>query len=134
MSIFASPRFLRHVLLADAASCLATGALQLAFTGSLAQLLNLPPSLLTGSGWFLLAYAATVAFVATREPLHRPIVWLFVVGNVGWAAGCGALLASGWVAPSALGVAWVAAQAVTVVVLAELQWMGLRRAPVAGWA
>jgi hypothetical protein len=29
-------------------------------------------------------------------------------------------------APTALGVAWVAAQAATVLVLADLQWMGLR--------
>jgi hypothetical protein len=33
MSIFASPRFLRLVMWADAASCAATGALQLACSG-----------------------------------------------------------------------------------------------------
>jgi hypothetical protein len=134
MSIFSSPQFLRNVLIADAASCVATGALQLAFTNSLAQVLKLPAPLLTGTGWFLLAYAATVAFIATRKPIPRPLVWLLVIGNFGWAIGCGALLASGFVSPSTLGVAWVAAQAITVVVLAELQWMGLRRTPVAGWS
>ncbi|MBI2770126.1 MAG: hypothetical protein HYX47_10915 [Burkholderiales bacterium] len=134
MSIFASPKFLRNVLFADAASCLATGAAQLLLTGWLAQQLNLPVMLLTGTGVFLLAYAAAVAFIATRDRLPRAIVWLLVIGNLGWAAGCVALLASGFVAPTALGTAWVLAQAATVAVLAELQWTGLRRAPVAGWA
>jgi hypothetical protein len=134
MSIFASPRFLRNVLFADAASCLATGALQLGFTSQLAQLLNLPAMLLTGTGAFLLVYAATVAFVASRDPLPRPLVWMFVIGNLGWAVACVALLASGWLQPTGLGMAWVLAQAACVAVLAELQWTGLRRAPVAGWA
>jgi len=48
--------------------------------------------------------------------------------------GCGALLASGLIAPSGLGVAWIMAQAVTVVVLAELQWTGLRRTRGASFA
>ncbi|MBA3771711.1 MAG: hypothetical protein H0X13_04255 [Ramlibacter sp.] len=134
MSIFASPRFLRNVLFADAASCLAPGAAQLVFTAPLAQLLNLPVALLSGTGWFLLAYGATVAFVATRDPLPRPLAGLLVVGNAGWAVGCGTLLASGWIAPTALGIAWVLAQAATVAVLAGLQWSGLRHTRTVGWA
>ncbi|HSV45870.1 MAG TPA: hypothetical protein VLJ58_08785 [Ramlibacter sp.] len=134
MSVFASPRFLRNVLLADAVSCVATGALQLAFTAPLAQWLNLPTALLAGTGWFLLAYAAAVALLATRQPIARPLVGLVVAGNAGWALGCIALLASGWVQPTGLGMAWVLAQAATVAVLAELQFTGLRRSPVAGWA
>ncbi|MEO5669468.1 MAG: hypothetical protein ABIR26_02150 [Ramlibacter sp.] len=134
MSIFSSPRFLRYVLLADAASCIATGALQVAFTGALAQHLGIPAGLLAGTGWFLLAYAATVAFIATRDPIPRGFVWLLVAGNLGWAAACVALLASGWIAPASLGVAWILAQAATVAVLAELQWTGLRRTRITGWA
>ncbi|MEO7392647.1 MAG: hypothetical protein ABIU58_10760 [Ramlibacter sp.] len=134
MSLFASPRFLRNVLLADAASCIATGVLQLLFTADLARLFNLPAVLLIGTGWFLLAYAAFVGFIATRDPVPRGGVWLLVAGNLGWAAGCLALLASGAIAATALGVAWILAQAATVAVLAELQWTGLRRAPVVGWA
>src|SRR5437763_1833863 len=60
MSILASPRFLRNVLLADAASCVATGAVQTLWTGALAQTLDVPAALLAGSGWFLLTYAAAV--------------------------------------------------------------------------
>lgn len=134
MSIFASPRFLRYVLLADSASCVASGAVQLLFTAVLVQMTGLPSVLLIGTGGFLLAYAALVVFIATREPVPRAWVWLLVAGNLGWAVGCMALLASGAIAPTPLGVAWILAQAATVAVLAELQWTGLRRSPVVGWA
>jgi hypothetical protein len=127
MSIFASPRFLRNVLFADAASCIGSGGLQVLATATLADLMNLPASLLVGTGWFLLAYGATVAVIAIRDPLPHPLVWLLVVGNVGWAAGCAALLASGWLDPTRLGTLWILAQAGCVLVLAKLQWTGLRR-------
>jgi hypothetical protein len=134
MSVFSSPRFLRNVLFADAASCLASGAAQTLLAEPLSDALRLPLPLLVGTGIFLLAYAAVVAAVATRETVPRALVWFFVVGNFGWALACAALLASGLVAPTSLGIAWVIAQAATVVVLAELQWMCLKRTPVAGWA
>ena len=134
MSIFESPRFLRNVLFADAASCLATGALQVAFTHSLAQLLNLPVALLQVTGVFLLAYASLVMVVATRDPIPRAFVWTFVAGNFAWAAACAALLVARPIAPTLPGEAWIIAQAVTVIVLAELQWMGLRRSRPLGWA
>jgi hypothetical protein len=134
MSIFATPRFLRNVLVADAASCVATGALQVAFTSALADALQLPRGLLAETGWFLLAYAAVVGFAATRAPIPRALVRVFVAGNFAWAAGCAGLLVAPAFAPTLLGRAWVIAQAVTVVVLAELQWAGLRRAGRVGWA
>jgi hypothetical protein len=135
MAIFSSPRFLRNVLLADALSCLASGALQLLFTDALVSLLRLPPLLLVATGWLLLAYAAAVAWIASRAPIPRGMVWLLVAGNAGWAVACVVLLASGAVAPGALGTAWVLAQAATVALLAELQWAGLRRpARDASWA
>lgn len=127
MSILSSPRFLPRVLWADAASCVATGALQVSLTEPLAALLHLPAPLLMGTGLFLLAYAAVVLWVATRDPLPRAVVGAIVAGNLAWAAGCVALLVAGGLAPSGLGVAWVMAQALTVLVLAELQWLALRK-------
>lgn len=134
MSIFASPRFLRNVLFADAASCVASGAVQLLFTPPLVQLMNLPSGLLAETGWFLLAYAAVVGFIAMRDPLPRALIGLLVAGNLGWAAGCVLLLLSGWIAPTLWGQTWVLAQAATVAVLAELQWVGLKRSRPAAWA
>jgi hypothetical protein len=125
-SFFASPRFLSRVMWVDAASCAATGALQVGFTDALARLTGLPGGLLLGTGLFLLAYAAAAAAMAGRATPPRTLVGLVAIGNFGWAAGCAALLASGIFAVTALGTAWVIAQAVTVVLLAEAQWMGLR--------
>ncbi|WP_432730443.1 hypothetical protein [Variovorax sp. W6] len=127
MSVFASPRFLPNVMWADAASCAATGALQVAFTGALARLTGLPAPLLMGTGVFLLAYAAMAAFMASRATPPRTLIGLVVVGNFGWAVACISLLVSGIFPVTAVGVAWVLAQAVCVIVLAELQWTGLRR-------
>ncbi|RYF82245.1 MAG: hypothetical protein EOO29_07730 [Comamonadaceae bacterium] len=125
-SVLASPRFLPRVMALDAASCAATGAAQLAFTDALARLTGLPVGLLVGTGVFLLLYAAAAAWIARLQPVMRTLIGLVAVGNFGWAVGCVALLASGLYAVSALGMAWVLAQAVTVVLLGEAQWMGLR--------
>lgn len=129
-----SPNFLRNVLRADALSCVACVVLQVVFTGQMAQLLGLPEALLAYTSEFLLVYAAVVAFVSTRDPLPRPLVWVLLAGNLGWAIACALLLVSGRVAPSMLGTAYVVAQALTVAVLAELQFFGLRRsAPQPAW-
>lgn len=128
MSVFSSPRFLRNVLLLDAVSCLACGALQVFAVGPAATVLGLPSGLLSASGIFLLVYACVVAFIATRNPIPRPLVWLLVFGNFGWAVLCvGLLFSSAAAHVSVWGTAYVLLQAATVVVLAELQWFGLRR-------
>ncbi|MEO8387620.1 hypothetical protein [Polaromonas sp.] len=125
--MLSSPNFLRNVLRVDALSCIACGALQVAFPAAMARLLNLPEPLVAYTGEFLLVYAAVVALVSTRNPLPRSVIWTLVAGNLGWAALCVLLLTSGRVQPTALGVAYVVMQAVTVAVLAELQFFGLRR-------
>ncbi|MDN3922321.1 hypothetical protein [Roseateles violae] len=124
---FSSPRFLSRVMWADAASCAATGALQLGLTGTLAALTGLPTALLSGTGLFLLAYAALAAAMARRARPPRTLIGLVALGNLGWAIACLALAASGLFALSSWGIAWLLAQAVCVIVLAELQWTGLRR-------
>lgn len=131
MSIFASPRFLPRVMAADALSCAATGALQLGLGDTLARLTGLPAPLLGGTGVFLLAYAVFAAWIARCPVPARSLIGLVIVGNLAWAAGCVALLLGGGIAPTALGVAWVLAQAGVVVGLAALQWRGLRAS--AGW-
>ena len=125
-SIFASANFLRNILIIDAISCSACGALQLLFGATLADLFALSASLLMWTGEFLLAYAAVVTVVAFKLPQPHPIVWAFVIGNFAWAIGCAALLLGSWVVPTTLGKAYIVMQAITVVVLAELQLTCLR--------
>lgn len=126
MSLFASPRFLPRVMAADAASCAATGALQLAATQPLAALTGLPTPLLVGTGIFLLAYALAAAWMARRQPAPRTLIGLVALGNLGWALGCVALMLAGRLPLTGWGMAWLAAQAVVVLVLADLQVAGLR--------
>jgi hypothetical protein len=126
-SVMSSPHFLRKVLRADALSCIACGLLQVVFTNQMVDLLNLPRTLIVYSGEFLLAYGVLVAWLSIRTPVARPLIGLLIAGNLAWAAACLVLLFSGSARPSALGMAYVAAQALTVVVLAELQYFGLRR-------
>jgi hypothetical protein len=57
----------------------------------------------------------------------RLAVWAIIIINTLWALDSVALLLSGWVAPNALGYAFVVLQAVVVAVVAELQYTGMRR-------
>lgn len=120
-------RFLRRVLALDAATCAATGLLLLAGGGFLERLLGLPATLLAAAGLALLPSAAFIAFVATRERMPRAGVWAIIVLNALWVVGSILLLVSGAVAPTALGAAFVLAQAAAVAILAELEYVGLRR-------
>ncbi len=99
----------------------------IAGAGLLEGLMGLPPALLRWAGIVLLPYVAFVAFTATRETTSRPAVWAIIATNALWAIASALLLVSGWVAPTALGYAFVIFQAVMVAMLGELQYMGLRR-------
>ena len=121
------PVFLRHALVLDAVASGATALLMVAGAGLVEGLLGLPAALLRGAGIVLLPYVAFVIYTGTRETISRPAVWAIIVANALWAAASAVLLVSGWVAPTALGIAFVIAQAVVVALLGELQYMGLRR-------
>ena len=122
------PMALRRLLLADAVASGATGLLVL--TAPLSGLLGLPSGLLRGAGLILLPYAALVAWLALRraEP-PRWAAWSVVGVNAVWAADSLLLLLSGWVAPTALGLAFVLAQALVVAGFAVLQAMALQARP-----
>lgn len=119
--------FLSRALLADAlfsgvsAVGLALGA------GVLAQFLTLPEVLLRETGLFLIAYAAVVGWLGTRQSVLKVLVLFVIVGNAAWTLGSIALLFSGAVTPSLLGQIVVVAQAIATGVFAELQYVGLRR-------
>jgi hypothetical protein len=119
--------FLRKALLADAALTGLTGIMALLGSGVLANLLGLRPALLLWSGAVLVPFAALVAFLATRERMLRPWVVVVIASNVLWVAGSFLLLLIGWVDPNSLGKTFVIGQALIVAVLAELEFMGLRR-------
>ena len=118
---------LRSVLVLDAVASGATGLIAIVASGFLAWLLELPAGLLLGAGLVLLPYVLFVIYAATRPAIPRGAVWTIVVANALWAIASVLLLLSGWVAPNALGVAFVLVQAGVVALLGQLQYMGLRR-------
>ena len=130
MTPFVVSRFLRTVLLADAVATGATGLLMALGARALADILDLPVSLLFVAGLVLLPYAALVAYLANRERLQPSAVWALIGCNVLWGVDCAAVAFSGWVSPSALGYAFIFAQVLVVVAFAELQYVGLRRSTV----
>lgn len=127
MSYNQSPTFLRRALILDALASGATALLMIAGAGLVESLLGLPAALLRGAGLVLVPYVAFVVYAGTRDIISRSAVWMIIVANMAWAAASALLLVSGWVAPAALGYAFVIAQAVAVALLGELQYMGLRR-------
>jgi CHASE2 domain-containing sensor protein len=123
--------FLRRAILADAIFSGASALLLTFGAGALAPLLNLPEALLRETGLFLIAYAALVGWLGTRQSMPRALVAIVIAGNAAWSIASIALLFSGWVTPNIPGEVFVAAQAIAVGVFAELQYVGLRRSEVA---
>jgi hypothetical protein len=134
MSIFESPRFLRNVLIVDAASGAASSLLHLLGAGALAGLLGIPHGVLVTSGALLLLFVAAASYVALCDPIPRPLVSMLIAANWAWVIASAALFYLDASTLTQLGKAYVIVQAVAVAALAELEWMGLRRAPRVGWA
>jgi len=128
MSLVDRPEFLRTVLLVDAVTCVATGALMTVGADFVSSLTQIPKGLLMAAGLSLFPIAAVIAFVATRRPLLRTGVWLVIIGNVGWVLGSVLVMVTGSITPNTHGYAFIITQAVAVAILAELELTGLRRA------
>jgi hypothetical protein len=118
---------LRLALRLDAAASGVLGLLMLLAAPAVAGLLGLPEGLLRGAGLTLLPYAAAIAWMAARASLPAWAVWAVIGINAVWVVDSLLLLLSGWVAPTALGIAFVLAQAAAVAGFALLQCYGLAR-------
>jgi hypothetical protein len=118
---------LRRAILADAVFSGASAVLLTLGGGLFAPLLNLPEALLRETGLFLIAYTALVGWLGTRAAMPRILVAIVIAGNAAWTIASIALLFSGAVSPNLLGEAAIAMQSMVVGVLAELQFIGLRR-------
>jgi hypothetical protein len=127
-SLSAQPfTFLRRALVLDAVASGATAVLLIAAAGLIDGWLGLPVALLRGAGLVLVPYVAFVVVVARRARIEPAAVWCIIACNVLWVVASLALLLSGELAPTGLGIAFVLAQAIVVAGLGELQYLGLRR-------
>jgi len=127
-----SASLLRKVLWLDALSCVAMSALLLLFASPIQALLGLEPGFMRAAGATLLPFAAFVAWAASRERISRVAVGWVIAINALWVIDSLAILFFGWVQPTTLGTAFIVAQAIFVGVLAELEFVGLKREPRAG--
>jgi hypothetical protein len=118
---------LRKALLADALLSGVTGLALALAAAPLATLFGLPVGLLRWSGLILIPYAASVAHLGIRDRTQRPLVFAVVACNALWALDSVLLLVTGWIEPTVPGNVFVVGQALVVVVLAELEILGLRR-------
>ncbi len=130
MSLIASltsPAGLRRVLWADAVAGTGMGLLHLGAPALLADLLGISSTLLTASGWLLMPFVVLAGWLALQRQPARGALTLLVVGNFAWVAASAVVVFSSSLVPGTLGMAYVGVQALAVLVLAELQWMALRR-------
>lgn len=127
MQSFHTSTFLRRVLLADAATCVATGLLLMFGANLVERFLGLPAELSRYAGVSLLPFAAFLVYLARRENLSRRVVWAVIVLNVLWTVDSILLLLTGWVAPTEPGYAFVVAQALGVAMFAGLEFVGLKK-------
>lgn len=118
--------FLKRVLMLDAASCLAMGALLTIGADGLAALFGLDEAIVRGAGIALLPIAAFIAWLGTRAVAAAGLVYILIFGNLLWVAESLAVVstASGI---TVIGIAFVGAQAAAVAGLTWLEWIGVRR-------
>jgi hypothetical protein len=119
--------FLRRVLFADVATCIAMALLLALGSEMLGDFLKIPAQLLFYAGLSLFPFAAYLVYLGRRETASSVLVWTVIALNALWAIDSVLILLAGWVEPNAFGCAFIVAQAVCVAVLAELEYLGLRR-------
>lgn len=119
---------LRLALRLDAVASGALGALSLAAAPMLDHLLGTPAALLWPVGAVMLVWATALWLVASRHGISRVAVQCVIALNLLWVAASAAAVVAGWLPLTALGTAFVVAQAGAVAAFADLQFLGLRRA------
>lgn len=123
---FANPAFLPRLLLVDGLATGATALLLIVGAQALAPLLGLPAGLLRTAGLLCVPFVAWVLWLSSLAAVPRMATVAAIAINFAWVA------ASVWVAfgptwqPTAWGIAFVCAQALVVLVFAELGWIGVR--------
>ena len=118
--------FLRLALLIDAVASGMTAVLLVAGADALRDWLGLPMALMREAGLVLVAYVAFVVIVATRAQISASAVWAVIACNALWAIASVAIIETGMVAPTMLGVVFVIGQALAVLALGALQLFALR--------
>lgn len=118
--------FLRTVLKLDAASCLGMAALVLPAAGALQAPLGIDPAFLRAAAAPLIPIGLYMLWLGTRREAAPGLVWLVIIGNVGWTA-ASLVAAASLLGISPLGQLMVTGQGLAVLALALAEWAGLRQ-------
>lgn len=123
--------FLRTVLTLDAASCLGLAAITLPSASMLREPLGIQPGMISAAAASLIPIGLFILWLGTRKEASAMLVWLVIMGNVGWTVASlfAAQILSG-ITP--LGQVAVAGQGFAVLALAVAEWAGLRSVMRAG--
>jgi len=127
MRTFRSSLALSRVLLVDAGTCAAMGAVLSLASDAIGELTGIPEPLLRCAGVSLFPIAAFIALVALRQDSGARWVWLVIFGNALWVAASFALL--GVIGPNPIGVAFIVVQALAVAALTWLEVVAHRPGP-----
>ena len=117
--------YLRTILKIDAASCLAMGAVLVPAAPALEGPTGMADALLRASGLALLPLGLFILWLGTRRQAPAALVMLVIIGNVGWTAASFMVAASlPLITPA--GQLLTVGQGLAVLLLAYLEWRGLR--------
>jgi hypothetical protein len=120
-------RLLRLTLTADAATCAVMGAGLALAAAALDDVLGIPTGWLVALGVALLGVAAGIGWVATRPTIEANAGWLVIAGNLVWVAASVVAVVAGFWPLTVAGTVLVIGQAVAVLALVDLEYLGLRR-------
>jgi hypothetical protein len=120
--------FLRQVLRVDAMLSGLTALALIADAAPLSTWTGLPPGALQAIGAALVPWTALLVWLASRAVVSSAAVGAVIALNFVWALDCALAAFGAFGAPAGVGVAVFAVQAFGTVVVAELEWLGLRRA------
>lgn len=123
--------FLRKALIADAAVSSAAGVAMIGGADLVHGLLGLPSSLLFWAGVALIPFIATLVMTIRANAAPSALIVGIIAVNFAWVVASLYVAFGPTFAPTLLGQVFVCAQAATVLLFAELQVIGLRRASVA---
>ena len=115
---------LKQTLIIDTIGAALSVLLLLGFSGALADLTGLPPTVIAIAGWICVPSALLFAYQAVRP--SRGLLTLVVAGNVAWVVASIAVWIANFSQVTAAGHAILIAQALAVEVLATLEWRGLK--------
>ena len=119
--------YLRKVLLADAVVSGAAGLAMIGGADITHDLLGLPSALLFWAGVSLVPFVTLLVIIWRSGRAPGWLIAAIILTNFAWVAGSLFVAFGPAFAPSLFGQVFIVAQAAIVGVLAELQFMGLRR-------